>query len=1519
MNYRNLKIVLCLPLSFLILMNLWANNPPFVTQSNGFDSEYSQNAIALNGGSQVCPPITSVACVPAFIGYCGESSSPNVTGWPTVDGNEVAPTYMCYQATYTDTDLGGCGNSYIVNRVWKVKNTNTNQTVTCIQNISLTDDEAPELTCPNDIEVSCETDPSEFSGPPAVFDACGSSYTQSYTDSPYQACTGSGYSIIRTWHVTDACGNQSSCAMEIDILCRPTQQASHIVFSGISSNQLTLSWFVGNGSKRIVVINTTNNFTLPVDGYDPFPVSSTYSGNGQQVVYNEDGNTVTVNGLSSNITYWFRVFEYSDCSGSNYFLTTTATGNPKSQKTLSGCEPIVIANHPSPQFPIIPNPATFTVAVTGSSPVYQWQALPPCSLTWQNLTNGNNTTWTTGGNFSTLTILNTAGLAGYTYHAVISNDCSSIISGPGEIISASGTYSVQTKTPYNIANFPNPYTIASSSMSQTPPTIKICADGSKATIVNYTNIDPTINPSNIRFLIESDPAGTNSDLTGYFVLTDYSISGFTVTAKFTHPKYLPAEYLPYRSDRIIVVDQNNPNCYLFIIPIQIYRAPILFVHGFYGNASTFSPMANYFKTNNYYTPPLLNIINYHSTSLEAFASNVDEIPKGIYNSYYKTLSAKYSCGQLDIISHSMGGILSRLYLQDNYGYVYKNEINKLITINTPHSGSYLADALHTIAFIYCEVSNLMNINSLVCNGAGEDMRTSSYATDEILNSSYSLSNNHVPSHTITTTLEPIPISLYAPAPFFIFIPLVILEYNALLNGLPSDGVVSINSQVAGLNGNQTSNPSAHFHVGSSAQFNVWDDVKDLLCSNPTSNKFTLDGFSPPNLFAKKEIYNKVTSNIVATRNLLVDNYMKILSPTNSNSFLSDETITIEISSGASIKRCIVLGGNKSLELNYFDTIISSELTFISHSIPHEAIGKYEIDVIGLDSLDRYVASDSVSFYVNTIAALDSIRLDPNVILVPTNLLSNFQLMGYFSDGGSRDITEMPLVEYTVIKSEVAKVIIPGLIEGSTIDSTQLIASFQGFSDSIPLYVYDGDSLRHALFTSKNNVICEGGNVELSNLSSGHPLGIQWLFPGGEPSNSTDENPLISYSNSGKYDVSLIATYDNMIDTLLLPGFISVNSNPNVGISASGPTSLCQGQSVELSAEIGEEYNYLWSNGDTSQSVTVFDSGFYFVTIWDRLGCSATSDIEHVMFYVNPMPDIDGLSTLCTGDSIEISVVGLYDSYSWSNGEGTQSILITEPGQYSVIVIDSNGCTSPSSGVFIEELPSPTPVVFHAGPTEFCLGDSLWLSTGLASSYLWSTGDTTQFSSVKTSGIFSITVSDTNGCTGVSIPLSITVYDLPLVDLGPDTITIELDTILDAGNPGASFLWNTGDTTQTIFVNSPGIYTVNVTDLNNCVASASIYIDIRTDVIVIDNAEQIKIFPNPNNGSFTLSGELPVSEMLQIKLINSVGHIVFTSDAEEVSGRFNKTIDLNEPIPGVYYLILHIGARSYSGKVLIQPY
>ena len=280
--------------------------------------------------------------------------------------------------------------------------------------------------------------------------------------------------------------------------------------------------------------------------------------------------------------------------------------------------------------------------------------------------------------------------------------------------------------------------------------------------------------------------------------------------------------------------------------------------------------------------------------------------------------------------------------------------------------------------------------------------------------------------------------------------------------------------------------------------------------------------------------------------------------------------------------------------------------------------------------------------------------------------------------------------------------------------------------------------------------------------------------------------------------------------------IVITVNPPVTII--GSVTLCVGDSITLTASI--EGDIVWSTGDTTQSITVTTGGEFIVTVTDSSDCT-TSDT--IVVTVNPSVTIIGSVSFCEGDSITLTA-SIGGAVIWSTGDTTQSITITTAtvttgGGFFVTVTDSSGCTT-SDTIVITVNPSGTII----GPDFLCEGDSITLTASIEGSLVWSTGDTTQSITVTTGGEFFVTFIDSNSC--ITSDTIVIIVNSPIVNLGPDTIQCGGIVLLDAGNAGATFLWNTGDSTQTLVVSSTGIYSVTVTNSFGCSASDTIQVTIN---------------------------------------------------------------------------------------------
>lgn len=209
------------------------------------------------------------------------------------------------------------------------------------------------------------------------------------------------------------------------------------------------------------------------------------------------------------------------------------------------------------------------------------------------------------------------------------------------------------------------------------------------------------------------------------------------------------------------------------------------------------------------------------------------------------------------------------------------------------------------------------------------------------------------------------------------------------------------------------------------------------------------------------------------------------------------------------------------------------------------------------------------------------------------------------------------------------------------------------------------------------------------------------------------------------------------------------------IIPAGPIVLCAGDSITLTVDRNFA-GYQWSNNTGGSSLTVKTDGSYTVTVTDALGCVATSAPVQVTVLSQLTPTItpNGSTTFCDGDSLLLSAPSGFQSYRWTNGDTTASIVVRNGGSYGVTVRSGN-CEGLATPVDVTVNPSPNPVITANGSLSFCDGDSVVLDAGEGfDKYRWSSNETTQQITVKNSGSYTVTVTNGFGCTRTSAPVDI---------------------------------------------------------------------------------------------------------------------------------------------------------------------
>ncbi len=376
--------------------------------------------------------------------------------------------------------------------------------------------------------------------------------------------------------------------------------------------------------------------------------------------------------------------------------------------------------------------------------------------------------------------------------------------------------------------------------------------------------------------------------------------------------------------------------------------------------------------------------------------------------------------------------------------------------------------------------------------------------------------------------------------------------------------------------------------------------------------------------------------------------------------------------------------------------------------------------------------------------------------------------------------------------------------------------------------------------------CPGGSVLLS--ANAGAATYQWLNGG----------TAIAGATAATYTANAAGTYSVIVSsgaacTATSTGVaVAISALPTATLTAVGATTFCAGGSVALNANTGTGLTYVWTKngttlaGITSPNYTAGDAGTYAVTVKDgTTQCTNTSTSTTVT--VNALPGATiaagGATQFCAGGSVALNAnTGTGLTYVWSNngaaiaGATAATYTANGAGSYTVAVTNANGCSSASTATAVTVATLPTATIVAGGVTSFCAGGNVTLNAngGTGLSYQWRNngtaiaGATTSSYIASTSGAYTVAVTNSNGCQNISAATNVSANAAPsavVTTVSPTTFCQGGNVVLSApAAAGSSYQWlKNGSNIATganYIANTSGSYTVNVTDVNGCVATST---------------------------------------------------------------------------------------------------
>ncbi len=368
-----------------------------------------------------------------------------------------------------------------------------------------------------------------------------------------------------------------------------------------------------------------------------------------------------------------------------------------------------------------------------------------------------------------------------------------------------------------------------------------------------------------------------------------------------------------------------------------------------------------------------------------------------------------------------------------------------------------------------------------------------------------------------------------------------------------------------------------------------------------------------------------------------------------------------------------------------------------------------------------------------------------------------------------------------------------------------------------------------------NVSCSGftdGSITLAPTGGIAPFTYAWS------TSMTDTSFSVSGLAAGLYAVTISdANACSIVEVLTVTEPAPLNANATATDQSCFNT--IDGTATATPTGGTTPYNFAWSNGASTSSLTGLAAGTYTVTVTDANNCNVVDNV-----IINAPPTITATTTTtpvsCTGGTDgTATVVGIGGSgaftYAWSSNQIGGTATGLGAGIYTVTVTDGVGCFITTTANIVElDALNPSGGII-ANPVS-CFGGNdgsievLGMTGGtMPYTYLWGTTPT-QDSSVAVNlmaGVYSLLITDANGCTFGTVNVTV---NQPVAAVAATISTIDpscngafdgsVTVVTTGGTPSYTYSWSDGQTTQTALDLPIGTYDVTITDAKGCTATNS---------------------------------------------------------------------------------------------------
>jgi gliding motility-associated-like protein len=432
-------------------------------------------------------------------------------------------------------------------------------------------------------------------------------------------------------------------------------------------------------------------------------------------------------------------------------------------------------------------------------------------------------------------------------------------------------------------------------------------------------------------------------------------------------------------------------------------------------------------------------------------------------------------------------------------------------------------------------------------------------------------------------------------------------------------------------------------------------------------------------------------------------------------------------------------------------------------------------------------------------------------------------------------------------------------------------------------------------TSGDTTICTGTSATLTAFGAS-----SYLWSTNETTNSITVTPT-------KNTIYTVTSGGACPGTANVSVIVATSISPTISSS----TTICSGSSATLTAS--GVSNYLWSTGETTNSITVTPSTDSVYTVAYLGPCSGTSSVS-VSVVPSPTITVSNNTTICSGDATTLIASGGVN-YLWINNGASTSVIIVSPSSLTTYSVSTTiGTCSDIGNVTVSVLPKPIATIIG---NNICQGFIATLTATGGGTYLWNTNETTKVINPTATGNYSVTVS-LGTCTVTAVK-NIVVNPNPTATAFSDVTIFQGQSANLSATGGIAYVWDNSMTGAGIKVSplNTTIYCVTVYDANKCYDTACVTVRVEqcsnAGYLYLPNA----FSPNGDGENDNLEiyhGAKECVKLFYLVLYNRWGEKIYeTNDpAFKWNGIYNSGLFKNTNQGGTEVYVYYLNAETVDG-------